>query len=89
VQYSRQAYKDHWKQGQTAIAPTKGRVVDHVGFSVDDLPATLERLRKDGVKVTDDIRTFAKGKVKYAFIEGPDQIRIELVEGHADKSSGQ
>lgn len=25
------------------------------------------------------------GKVKYAFIEGPDKLRIELVEGHAKK----
>jgi catechol 2,3-dioxygenase-like lactoylglutathione lyase family enzyme len=36
---------------------------------VTNLNETLERLRKDGVKVTDG-----------AFIEGPDRIRIELVE---------
>ena len=38
------------------------------------LRETLERLRKDGVKVTDG-----------ALIEGPDRIRIELVEGQATK----
>lgn len=85
AEYSRKAYPDHWKNGQTALSSTKGRVVDHVGFSVDNLVETLEKLRKDGVKVTDEIKSVAGGKIKYAFIEGPDKIRIELVEGHARK----
>ena len=42
-------------------------------------------MRKSGVKVTDEIRSVANGKIKYAFIEGPYKIRIELVEGHARK----
>lgn len=84
VEYSRQAYPEHWK-GRTKLAPTKGRVVDHIGFSVEDLPAALERMRKEGVTVTDEIRTTARGNVRFAFIEGPDQIRIEVVEGHARK----
>ena len=83
IQYSKQDYKDHWKNGQTEMSTTKGRVVDHVGFSVDSLSESLERMRKEGVKVTDEIR--AIGKIKFAFIEGPDKIRIELVEGHAKK----
>jgi catechol 2,3-dioxygenase-like lactoylglutathione lyase family enzyme len=85
IQYSRKAYADHWKNGQTAMSPTKGRVVDHVGFSVDNLSEAIEKLRKGGVTVTDEIRSAAGGKIKYAFIEGPDKIRIELVEGHAAK----
>jgi len=84
VQYSRKAYADQWKN-QTAMSSTKGRVVDHVGFSVDNLSEALETMRKDGVKVTDEIKTAAGGKIKYAFIEGPDKIRIELVEGQAHK----
>jgi catechol 2,3-dioxygenase-like lactoylglutathione lyase family enzyme len=84
IQYSRQVYADHWK-GKTEMSPTKGRVVDHVGFSFDNLAAALEKMRKDGVKVTDEIKSAAGGKIKYAFIEGPDKIRIELVEGQAQK----
>jgi catechol 2,3-dioxygenase-like lactoylglutathione lyase family enzyme len=84
VQYSRKAYPEHWK-GQTEMVSTKGRVVDHVGISFENLPQALERLRQDGVKVTGEIQTDFGGKVKYAFIEGPDKIRIELVEGHARK----
>jgi hypothetical protein len=84
IAYSRKAYAEHWKN-QKEMTSTKGRVVDHVGFSVDNLTETLEKLRKDGVKVTDEIKSVAGGKIKYAFIEGPDKIRIELVEGHAKK----
>jgi hypothetical protein len=85
IAYSKTQYKDHWKNGQTAMSPTKGRVVDHVGFSVDNLEQAIERLRKDGVKVTQEIRSVAGGKITYAFVEGPDQINIEVIEGHAKK----
>jgi catechol 2,3-dioxygenase-like lactoylglutathione lyase family enzyme len=85
IEYSKKAHPDHWKKGQTEMDSTRGRVVDHVGFSVDNLAEALEMLRKAGVKVTDEIKSVAGGKIKYAFIEGPDKIRIELVEGQATK----
>jgi catechol 2,3-dioxygenase-like lactoylglutathione lyase family enzyme len=84
VEYSKKAHPEHWKD-KTELDSTKGHVVDHVGFSVANLPEALEKLRKDGVKVTDEIRSVAGGKIKFAFIEGPDKIRIELVEGHPSK----
>jgi len=84
IQYSKQAHKDQWK-GLTEMTSTKGRVVDHVAISFDNLAEALEKMRKDGVKVTEEIHTSADGKMKSAFIEGPDKIRIELVEGHARK----
>ena len=40
-------------------------------------------MRRSGVKVTDEIKSVAGEKIKYTFIEGPDKIRIELVEGQA------
>jgi catechol 2,3-dioxygenase-like lactoylglutathione lyase family enzyme len=85
VQYSRKAYADHWKNGQTAISPTRGRVVDHIAFSVDDLAEAIARLTNEGVKVTERISNMPGSKVRHAFIEGPDYIRIELVEGAASK----
>jgi catechol 2,3-dioxygenase-like lactoylglutathione lyase family enzyme len=84
VQYSMKAYPEHWK-GQNRMSPTRGRVVDHIGISFDDLPAALEQLRKNGVKVVEEIRPMAGGKGRSAFIEGPDRILIELVEGQARK----
>jgi len=82
IEYTKRAYPDHWR-GKTELDSTRGRVVDHIGFSFDNLAEALEKMRKDGVKVTDEIRSI--GKIKFAFIEGPDKIRIELVEGHASK----
>jgi catechol 2,3-dioxygenase-like lactoylglutathione lyase family enzyme len=84
VEYAKKTYGDHWR-GKTEIESTRGHVVDHIGFSFDNLADALEKMRKDGVKVTDEIRSVANGKIKFAFIEGPDRIRIELIEGHARK----
>ena len=78
------AYPGPWKN-RTSFDSTEGRVVDHIGYSFDNLSDALERMRKDGVKVTQEIKTAFHSKVKYAFIEGPDRIRIELVEGQARK----
>ena len=82
AEYLKKYYPDRWK-GKVELESTKGHVVDHVGFSFENLPEALEKMRKDGVKVTDEIRNI--GKIKYAFIEGPDKIRIEVIEGHARK----
>jgi catechol 2,3-dioxygenase-like lactoylglutathione lyase family enzyme len=84
VSYARVQWPDVWKDRKD-FEPTKGRVFDHIGFSVDNLETFLDKMRKDGVKITDEIKNAAGGKIKYAFIEGPDHVRIELVEGHAKK----
>lgn len=79
VQLSKQSYPDQWN-GVDEISPSKGRTVDHLGFAVDNLAEVLTKLQADGVKVTDPIRSIPGKNFKYAFIEGPDKIRIELVE---------
>jgi catechol 2,3-dioxygenase-like lactoylglutathione lyase family enzyme len=78
IQYARKAYASHWSDGQTQIASTKGRVVDHIAFSVDDVSATVSRLQAEGVKILEPVKT--PHGFKHAFIEGPDYIRIELLE---------
>ncbi len=84
AEYLKAADPVRWKD-KVELESTKGHVVDHIGFSFDNLTEALEKMRKDGVKVTDEIKSIANGKIKYAFVEGPDKIRIELVEGHAKK----
>ncbi len=84
AEYLKKDYPDRWKD-KVELESTKGRVVDHIGFSFDNLNEAVEKLRKDGVKITDEIRSLANGKIKFAFAEGPDKIRIELIEGHARK----
>jgi catechol 2,3-dioxygenase-like lactoylglutathione lyase family enzyme len=83
-EYIQRAAADQWK-GRTAFASTRGRVVDHLGFSVENLDATLAALRKDGVKVTAETRSIANGQIKFAFIEGPDHMGIELIEDHSPR----
>jgi len=85
IQYSRKAYANHWGNNQTVISSTKGRVVDHIAFSVDDVSATLARLRTAGVKILEPLKTTSGGRFKHAFIEGPDSIQIELMEGAVQK----
>ncbi len=82
IEYPKKVYADQWK-GRTEFESTKGHVVDHLGFSFANLEEALALLRKAGVKVTDEIR--AIGKIKFAFIEGPDKMRIEVIEGHPVK----
>lgn len=84
IEYYKKAYPEQWKD-RTEFEPTKGRVVDHVGVSVDNLESALATMKKEGVKITSPIHSDAGGRVKYAFIEGPDKIRIEVIEGHARK----
>jgi catechol 2,3-dioxygenase-like lactoylglutathione lyase family enzyme len=82
MEYAKTQWPELWKD-RTDFESSSGHVTDHIGFSVDNLAETLERLRKDGVKVTDGPHSGPAGK--YAFIEGPDHIKIELVEGAARK----
>jgi catechol 2,3-dioxygenase-like lactoylglutathione lyase family enzyme len=83
-EYARTSKMPGW-EGRTSFEPTKDRVVDHIGISVDNLDESLAALRKAGVKVTDEPRSVAGGKIKFAFIKGPDKMRIEVIEGHAKK----
>jgi len=83
-EYAPKQWPELWKD-RTEFESTKGHVTDHIGFSVDNLDQTLERLKKDGVKVTDEPRSIAGGRITFAFIEGPNHIRIEVVEDHTAK----
>jgi catechol 2,3-dioxygenase-like lactoylglutathione lyase family enzyme len=85
-QYAKKQWPELWKDREE-FESTKGHVTDHIGFGVDNLDEMLVRLKKDGVTVTDEAKSVPGGKVRYAFIEGPDHIRIELVEGQAHKES--
>ena len=84
VEYAHKQWPKLW-EGRTTFEPTKGRVVDHIGLSVDQLDPALARLKEEGVTITDPARSVLGGKIKFAFIEGPDKMRIEVIEGHAKK----
>lgn len=76
--HARALYGGQWK-GRTTYATNRGRVIDHVAIGVEDLDATLARLRADGVTVLTPPRT--KDGLRSAFIQAPDHMELELVEG--------
>ena len=68
------------KQKSTALVSPRGRAVDHIALSYPDIAVELERLKKEGVRVLEEIRPFGKDGGRSAMIEGPDHLAIELVE---------
>jgi catechol 2,3-dioxygenase-like lactoylglutathione lyase family enzyme len=69
-------------QRNEAAKPSSGSVLDHVGFSVTDLDATMKSLEADGAKVVTPARDVA-GLFKLAFIEDPWGVRLEVVQDAA------
>ncbi|MFY9610060.1 MAG: VOC family protein [Blastocatellia bacterium] len=67
------------RQRSGPLVSTRGHVVDHIAVSYPDVASALERLRKTGVKVLEELHRFGKGAAQAAMIEGPDSIAIELV----------
>jgi predicted enzyme related to lactoylglutathione lyase len=68
------------RQRPGPLVSPRGHVVDHFALAVPDLAATLDRLRKSGVKVLEEPYRFGKSEMRAAMIEGPDLIAIELIE---------
>src|SRR5215472_15759570 len=48
MEYAKTQWPELWKD-RTDFESTSGHVTDHIGFSVDNLDQTLDRLKKDGV----------------------------------------
>src|ERR1700683_1983465 len=81
-------------------APTGGSIgttVNHIGFSVPDLRPVVAKIKANGfkmitadsvaanVKVTDDIAT-ASPTTNIAFVLGPEEVKVELVEVKSQKA---
>ena len=66
----------------TTPAMTQGRAIDHIGFIVDDLTAEAGTLRTAGVRFQEEPRVPENGRTQAqrAFILGPDNVRIAVVE---------
>jgi catechol 2,3-dioxygenase-like lactoylglutathione lyase family enzyme len=75
-------YPDDWK-GITGLAPQRGRVIDHIALGVDNLPAALTRLESEGVQILEQPAWRMDGAFISAFVQGPDQVEVEVVQGRA------
>jgi lactoylglutathione lyase len=65
--------------GGESRRPSAGSVIDHLGFSFDDLTAKLAEVVAAGATVTTPARE-VEGLFKLAYINDPFGTRIELVE---------
>jgi catechol 2,3-dioxygenase-like lactoylglutathione lyase family enzyme len=61
-------------------APTRGRMLDHIGFEITDLEAFCQRLEAQGVTL-DVPYTLHSSGIGYAFLTDPWGVYIELTEG--------
>ena len=70
------------EHGEGTPATTRGRALDHIGFVVPDLDAAAADMRRSGVVFQEDPAVPEGGRTsaKRAFIVGPDNVRLAVVE---------
>ena len=66
---------------QETLAPTKGRMLDHIGFEVRNLEAFCRKLEANGVKFDRLYRQNPGDPVATALVIDPWGTSIELTEG--------
>jgi catechol 2,3-dioxygenase-like lactoylglutathione lyase family enzyme len=62
------------------IAPSRGRSLDHLGFSVDDMDALASRVRASGYTPYETRPNRPGGTTLLMFFEGPDGVHFEIAE---------
>ena len=71
----------HYKnQKEFKQAEYEDRVWDHLAFNVDNMDHIIDRLKKDGVTITDEPFNLSPTGPLIAFIEDPTGTLIELIE---------
>ena len=53
--------------------------LDHFGFRVDDLDATVPELKSRGAEFAVEPRTLPNG-LRIAFVRGPEDVRVEILQ---------
>src|SRR5690606_22935900 len=81
VEFAHGYYSEAWAN-RTAFEPQRGRAIDHVAFSVEDLDRAVARLRAEGVVLLEPAALRVDGQLRSAFIAAPDGVTVEIVEGH-------
>ena len=66
-------------RADTKQAPTRGRVLDHIGFDVKDHAAFVKKLESEGIKLDEPVRKSASGNT-ITYITDPWGTRVEIVE---------
>src|SRR5262252_5123727 len=66
-------------KSDTKEAPTRGRILDHIGFDVKDHQAFLKKIQAEGIKLDEPVRKSAAGNT-ITYITDPWGTRIEIVQ---------
>ena len=66
-------------KADTKQAPTRGRVLDHIGFDVKDHAAFVKKIEAEGIKLDEPVRKSAAGNT-ITYITDPWGTRIEIVQ---------
>ena len=61
--------------------PTKGRLIDHIGFEVKNLEAFCKQLEAKGIVFDQPYRKIERLGLGLAFLTDPSGVYIELTEG--------
>ena len=64
----------------TAQAPTRGRVLDLIGFDVKDLPAYIKKIEAEGIKLDEPYRQIMGAGAAITYITDAWGTRVELVQ---------
>ena len=64
---------------ERAVAELNRLGLEHFGFDVEDLEAEIGRLEEAGIRIVLPL-TVVAGGARLAYIEGPDDVLIELVQ---------
>ncbi len=67
-------------RADTAQAPTRGRVLDHIGFDVKDLRAFIKKVEGEGIKLDEPYRKNEATGSAITYITDPWGTRVELVQ---------
>lgn len=60
-------------------APTRGRVLDHIGFDVKNHAAFVKKLESEGIQLDKPVRKAPNGNI-ITYITDPWGTRIEIIE---------
>ena len=66
-------------KADTKQAPTRGRVLDHIGFDVKDHAAFVKKIEAEGIKLDEPVRKGPTGST-ITYITDPWGTRIEIVQ---------
>jgi len=67
-------------KADAAQAPTRGRILDHIGFDVKDLPAFIKKIEAEGIKLDEPYRKIMGAGAAITYITDPWGTRVELVQ---------